>query len=270
MNATISRSLTAAGCLAVLLTTACRPAAPEAPMTSIPTVTEAQWQAAAARRVIFAHQSVGRDLLDGLRSLDGGSRLAIAETRAPGPGPGLFHFPVGRNGDPFGKVGDFAAAVDAAAPVDIALVKLCYVDLPAAIDPLAVARAYGDTLDALAARHPTTTFVAVTMPLTTVQEGRRAFVKKLLGRAPTGLAENARRQAFNDVLRSRSRPDRPLFDLAAVEAAGRTARHHGREIQYLDPALTSDGAHLNDEGARRAAAALVAFLAGLEVAPATP
>ncbi|MBK8167028.1 MAG: hypothetical protein IPK64_13895 [bacterium] len=235
-------------------------------MTGIATVTEAQWQAVAARRVIFAHQSVGRNILEGLRALDGGSRLAIAETRSPTTGPGIFHFAVGRNGDPLGKVSDFASAIDTGAAGDIALLKLCYVDFSHGADPLAVAQAYGDTLDNLAARHPAMTFVAVTVPLTTVQGGAKAFVKKLLGREPTGFTENARRQVFNDALRSRSHSGRPLFDLATIEAGDCRSSYGGQSIQYLDPDLTSDGGHLNEQGARRAAAALVAFLADLDAA----
>lgn len=236
-------------------------------MPDIPQVTATQWESASTRRVLLAHQSVGRNILDGLRALDDNSRLALTESRTPAPGPGLTHFAVGRNGEPFEKLRDFAATVDAAGPLDIALLKLCYIDFDYGADPLAVAQAYGDTLDALAVRHPATTFVAVTVPLTTVQGGAKAFVKRLLGRVPSGLAENARRQVFNDALRARKGPSRPLFDLAALESAGLTRSHEGREVQCLDPSLTSDGGHLNDKGSRLAAAALVGFIADLEPAP---
>ena len=270
MKTSISPGLALAGGLLVLLLPGCRPGTQGGTMPAITEPTEAQWRTVASRRVIFAHQSVGRNILDGLGSLGGAGGLAVSESRAPAPGPGLTHFAIGRNGEPLEKVRDFAAAVDAAAPVDIALVKLCYIDFSYGADPSAVARAYGDTLDALAARHPMTAFVAVTVPLTTVQGGPKALVKKLLGREPAGLAENARRQAFNDALRARSGPGRPLFDLAGLESAGCTVSHGGRSIQCLAPGLTSDGGHLNDHGARLVASALVGFLADLDLPAGTP
>lgn len=266
MTPPISRNLALAACLVAMVATACRSGTQGEAMPNTPEVSAAQWQAAAARRVLLAHQSVGRNILDGLRALDAGSSIRVTESRSPAAGPGLTHFAVGRNGEPLEKVRDFAAAVDAADSLDVAMLKLCYIDFSYGADPAAVAGAYLDTLDALAARHPSTAFVAVTVPLTTVQEGPKALVKKMLGRAPAGLAENAQRQVFNDALRARSGPGRPLFDLAALESAGRTHALDGRAIQCLDPALTSDGGHLNDKGSRLAAAALVGFLAGIEPA----
>jgi len=229
-------------------------------------VTAAEWQAVAGLRVVFGHQSVGRNLLDGLRSLAAEAQvpLAVTESRSPTGAAGLTHFAVGANGDPLGKIRDFAAVVDSAGAdvADIALMKLCYIDFSGGADPGQVAAAYCDTLDALAARHPRTRFVAVTVPLTTVQTGPKALVKRVLGRIPDGYAENARRQIFNDVLRARD-GGRHLFDLAALEAEPTGRRHEDRDIQCLDPKLTSDGGHLNDAGARRVAAQFVRFLAGL-------
>ena len=238
-------------------------------MKAVPVVTASQWQTVAARRVVFGHQSVGNNILAGLRSLAAGDdvSLPITETREPGVVPGISHFAVGRNGDPLGKVRDFAAVIDSGAAAEIALFKLCYIDFSGDTDPLQVAAAYGDTLDALRSRHPATTFVAVTVPLTTVQGGPKALVKRMLGRVPDGYAENARRQAFNDALRARQDRNGHLFDLAAIEAGTRSLRHDGREIQCLDPSLTNDGGHLNDQGARLVAASLVGFLAGLDGSP---
>jgi hypothetical protein len=256
----------AAGLLAALFAAACQQGRQENGMTTAPVVTASQWQTVAARRVVFGHQSVGNNILAGLRSLAAGDdvSLPITETREPGVAPGISHFAVGRNGDPLGKVRDFAAVIDGGAAADIALFKLCYIDFSGDTDPLQVAAAYGDTLVALRGRHPGTTFVAVTVPLTTVQDGPKALVKRMLGRLPDGYAENARRQAFNDALRARQDRSGHLFDLAAIEAGTRSLRHDGREIQCLDPSLTNDGGHLNDQGARLVAASLVGFLAGLD------
>lgn len=250
----------------LLATAACGREAKEVRMAPEATVTAAEWQALAGMRVVFGHQSVGRNILGGLQALAAGAPapLAITESRAPAGAAGITHFAVGANGDPLGKIRDFAAVIDGAGAdcADVALVKLCYIDFSGDADPQQVAAAYCDTLDALARRHPHTRFVAVTVPLTTVQAGPKAVVKRLLGRVPDGYAENARRQVFNDFLRARD-GGRHLFDLAALEAEPASRRHEDRDIQCLDPALTSDGGHLNDAGARRVAAQLVRFLAGL-------
>lgn len=236
-------------------------------MATIPPVTPAQWQAVAGQRILFGHQSVGRNILDGVRALAGqaGVALPIQESRGPAVAPGLTHFAVGSNGDPLAKINDFAAVVDAGAAADVALMKLCYIDFSGSADPAKVAAAYCDTLDALRARHPQTAFVAVTVPLTTVQGGPKALVKRMLGRTPDGQAENLRRHAFNEALRARNGAGR-LFDLAALEARG----GQGGPAPCLDPALTNDGGHLNDQGARLVAAEFVGFLAGLHRTPETP
>jgi len=240
----------------------------EGAMTGAERVTAAEWDTLAARRVLFGHQSVGVNILNGVQALaaDAGAPLAVKEERSPGGVPGIAHFKVGRNGDPLGKIADFAAAVEAGAdrPADIALMKLCYVDISPETDVRQLAERYGGTLDRLAAQFPRTTFVAVTAPLTAVQSGLKARVKRLLGRAPDGVAANARRTEFNALLRARFGPQGRLFDLARCESATAGAeRFQGRPVETLDPALTSDGGHLNELGARRVAAQFVKFLAAL-------
>jgi hypothetical protein len=244
--------------LAVTLACAggCHPVENVMPIDTPPTAD--QWKTFAARRIVFGHQSVGRNILDGVTTLAAGAGidLPITETRDGAPAPGIAHFGVGANGDPLGKIRDFAAVMDgpAAAGADIALMKLCYIDFSDSADPAAVAAAYGDTLAHLQQRHPATVFVAVTTPLTTVQSGPKALVKKMLGRAPAGQVENTRREAFNAVLRARFGAEGRLFDLAALESGGGAS---------LNPALTYDGGHLNETGARLVAERFVAFLAGL-------
>lgn len=256
-------------CMATALAAACRTDGRGDGMSTAPTVSARQWEAVAARRIVFGHQSVGSNILDGVRALaaDSGVNLPITESRGPASAPGLTHFLVGRNGDPLGKIRDFSAVIDGGANGDIALLKLCYIDLGAGDEPRQLAATYCDTLDALAGRHPRTRFVAVTVPLTTVQGGPKALVKRLLGRIPDGWQENALRHAFNEALRVRYADGGRLFDLAALEAAPRPRSRDGRPVPALDPSLTDDGGHLNAAGARRVAAALIGFLAEVATEP---
>lgn len=228
----------------------------------------------ADKRIVFAHQSVGNDILEGVRSLASrqGSTLNITEERsAPADWKGIAHFKVGLNGDPQGKIADFADAMGSNAfpAADVAIFKLCYIDFDdSAADPAKLAKSYGDTLERLQAQFPATRFVASTAPLTTIQTGPKAWVKKLLGRTPSGYEENFRRHVFNEQLRSRFGSDR-LFDIAKLEASGggnhspTVFEFKSQRIEALDPALTYDGGHLDDAGKAAVAAQFVKFIAGL-------
>ena len=232
-------------------------------------VSKADIAAAAAKRVIFAHQSVGKDILDGARALaaEAGVPLTVVETReAPAATSGIFHFNVGSNGVPLGKLEDYRKTMSQAqlAGVDVALLKLCYIDFDTSTDAAQLAAAYERTIEDLQQRHPRTVFAAVTAPLTTIQTGPKAWVKHLLGRTPAGYGENAARDRFNAILRRRF--DRAhLFDIASIEAnGGRGAarfEYEGHQLGALDPGLTSDGGHLNDAGKRAVGSAFVRFLA---------
>lgn len=224
---------------------------------------------AAGKRVIFAHQSVGNDILDGARALaaDAGVPLNVIESReVPSDANGIFHFKVGTNGVPLGKLEEFRNTLSEAqlADVDVAVVKLCYIDFDRSTDAAQLATTYVQTIDELQQRHPQTVFAAMTAPLTTIQTGPKAWIKRLLGKTPAGYVENAKREQFNAVLRQRFDESR-LFDVARVEARGgreaATFDYEGRQLDALDPGLTSDGGHLNDEGKRVVGSAFVKFLA---------
>jgi hypothetical protein len=225
-----------------------------------------------AQRIFFGHQSVGKNLLDGLAELGAadGARLRIVETRDPAalvPGV-LAHAYIGANGDPLGKLADFEKALDAgmAGSADVALMKFCYVDFTATTDASALFRRYQAVLAGLQRRHPTTRFVHVTVPLTTVQSGKKAMLKKLLGRPLDGVAENARREEYNALLRSTYRGVEPIFDLALAESTwpdGRaeTALLDGKPVPALVPAYTDDGGHLLPAARQRIAQQLAGVLA---------
>lgn len=224
-----------------------------------------------SRRVLFAHQSVGAGIVAGLERLSAGAGATLRIVELPGAlAAGTFgHAFVGRNGEPLRKLAGFEQllAEQAAHAPDIALLKFCYVDFHDGTDVAALFSAYQATFRDLERRYPHTTFVHVTVPLTTVQAGVKGAVKSLLGRAPSGFLENARREEFNALLRGAYR-DRALFDLARLEATspdGRTitSTWRGRTVLALDPSSTRDGTHPALETSVRIARALVAQLAAL-------
>src|SRR5215471_601628 len=86
------------------------------------------------RRVFFGHQSVGMNLLDGVRELAERAPAAgirVVETGPVGLAPGtLAHAFLPENGDPMLKLKNFETALAAGGPhaADVAILKFCYVD----------------------------------------------------------------------------------------------------------------------------------------------
>ena len=227
-------------------------------------VTKAEIEAVSKRRVVFAHQSVGENILDGVRALakEHGVRLSIVEgRRTDGSEPGIFHFKVGANGDPSGKINDYVKTLDATpfSKADVALVKLCYVDFNSQSDATAIAKSYASAIKKLQASYPSTRFVAVTAPLTAIPGGAKVWVKKMMGRTPPDLVDNSKRKEFNDYLRAQFDKNH-LFDIAKLEAETATA-DDGKPIEAMRRELTDDGGHLNAEGQRMVGAAFLKILA---------
>ena len=252
----------------VLMTLAAIPAV----ATAAPATLAGQLQAVAERRIFFGHQSVGKNLLDGVEELarEAGVPLRVQEGGALG-GPGVAHAYLGENQRPSSKIEAFERAVDGdAAGAEIAFFKFCYVDVDASTDAQALFRRYQGALEALRERHPRIAWVHVTVPLTVTQAGVKASLKALLGKAPWGERENMRREAFNALLREAYGGKEPLFDLARVEStrddgSAQTFERDGRRHPALVPEYTDDGEHLNARGRRRAARALVEVLASIPV-----
>ena len=245
--------------------------APEVAAPSFDSITPAQWQALAARRMYFGHQSVGGNIMDGVREVLAARpdiRLAVVETAtldSTGT-PGLYHARIGRNGDPASKARQFAAIADTGAPA-VGMLKYCYVDVDGRSDPDALFREYQAAMQQVRQRHPGLVLVHVTMPLTTLEGRKDWLMGKLRGRA-TKRDLNIIRNRYNALLRQAYAGKEPVFDLARLESTrpdgSRSFFRRGADtIYYLAPELTTDGGHLNDEGRRRAAREMLALLAAL-------
>lgn len=229
----------------------------------------------AEKRIFFGHQSVGENILAGLSDLareDPTLPLRLVTLDEAGLQPGGFfsHAHLGSNGDPAGKTNDFARLLDErlAGRLDVAFHKYCFVDVTASADVRSLFQHYESVMGRLRANHPGVTFVHVTVPLMRVQSGPKAIVKKAIGRAPAGYADNFRREEFNALIRGKYAGREPVFDLAAIESMTMDGRPveisfggvRGRGL--LEP-YTADGGHLNALGRRLVAHHLVAFLAAL-------
>lgn len=232
-------------------------------------VSKEELEAFSQQSILFAHQSVGREIIAGVRDLAAqhGVTINVHETRTLAPQlPGIHHFRVGKNRNPALKIDDYISvwSENSAASPDIAMLKLCYIDISRETDGKKLAHDYATALENLQARFPNTKFIAVTAPLTTIQTGPKAWFTKVFGKQPEGYEENAQRQEFNSVLRKRYGKDQ-LFDIAAIESTNGTRRTtfvwRDQAIEMLRPDFTYDGGHLNEHGRQAVAAALVKLIA---------
>lgn len=212
--------------------------------------------------VLFGHQSVGQNILDGIAEL---AHTGVAVPRVlvdlnqptdAAPGVTLAHFRVGKNGAPLTKIHDFERTVmgDAGRRAQAALFKFCYVDLRDANQVAPLFEAYLQMTERLQRERPDLVLAHVTMPLRSVPTGIVATARRLLGQRHPQSAANAARHAFNELLRERCGSVAPLFDLAAIESGGRDA------APRLLPLYTDDGGHLNRQGRQVVAERFVDFL----------
>ncbi|HEY8210722.1 MAG TPA: hypothetical protein VIG99_24730 [Myxococcaceae bacterium] len=233
-----------------------------------------QFEQISRRRIVFGHQSVGENLLQGLADLssEAGVPLRVVESEAPEAleQPGLVHRKIGKNEQPETKIAHFTTLLEGGLGqrAEIALYKLCYVDFGPDRDAARLFAGYRAAHQALRARFPATTFVHVTVPLTVVQRGLTGWVKNTFGGGAWGERENVLRHQFNQLLRAEYEGKEPIFDLARAESTGEdgaesTFERGGARYPALVPAYSDDGQHLNAAGRRRAALALISTLAGI-------
>lgn len=237
-----------------------------------PRATGEDLQEVADTRVFFGHQSVGYNILDALPSVFDREAVPappVVESREAPEGPEIVHTRIGRNGDPLGKIAEFDQIMRGgmADAVDVAVLKLCYVDLRKGQgDVEEVFRAYRDTFSALARDYPDTAFVAATAPLTT-ERGPLGKVRAALGRGDRlGPEHNAVRERFNALMRAEYDEPGTLFDIASIQSTDangdRIAYERDGDTYFaMDKAYAKDPGHLNSQGGAVAASALVAVLA---------
>jgi hypothetical protein len=242
---------------------------------AIAAVPSEKWRELAAQRIFFAHKSVGYNIVEGLKDLVNanpqiGLKLAETRTAADLATPLLAHASNGLNGDPAGKILEFRKAIEGGLgdKLDIAFVKLCWADFTPSTDVHKLFEEYRAAMEGLNASYPDLTVVHFTVPLTVVQSGAKALVKRVLGRPVFGYEENIARNQFNELVLREYEGKEPVFDLAAWESTMPDGRRReyiadGRAYPELIPEFTPDSGHLNEQGRRWVAAQLLAFLASL-------
>jgi lysophospholipase L1-like esterase len=228
----------------------------------------------ADKRIYFGHQSVGYNILDGVKDVireDPRVRLNIIETADPAvfDSPVLGHSRIGKNMDPVSKYEAFKGYLDngIGKKTDIAFMKLCYLDVSAETDVAVIFKQYKQVMKYLQEAYPGTVFVHITAPLLSTDTGIKGRVKRWIGRNDATEYANYNRNRFNDLLEE-YRGREPIFDLARIESTMPDKRrqvftYKGNRYYTMNPAYTTDGGHLNAEGRKVVARELLALLATL-------
>ena len=128
--------------------------------------------------------------------------------------------------------------------------------------------AYKDAMSRLSKAYPKTIIIHSTIPLTTLQTGIKATIKKIIGRSPYGVDENIKRFEFNELLKKEFNKTY-IFDIAGVEStrpdgSKETFSKDNNTYPSLVPEYTADSGHLNKTGRGKAAEQLLLLLVNLD------
>ena len=246
--------------------------------TALPSLNDipaSAWDALSQKRVYFGHRSVGFNIIDGIQDVmrqNPRIQLRIVETDdlRDISGPVFAHSKIGQNKHPNSKIESFATNMESGIgdKVDIAFLKFCYADVSADSDVTSVFGNYKAALARLKAKYPRTTFVHCTVPLRSMDMGKKARLKRVLGISVPADRDNIKRTQFNEMLRAEYQAKAPIFDVAAAEATAPdgkrvTLAKGGQTFAAMVPAYTYDGGHLSELGRRTLAEQLLVVLANV-------
>ena len=217
-------------------------------------------------KILFGHQSVGGNLLEGVKQQGTVTVMPLAPGAPPLGGLVLAETLVGRNVDPESKLKDFERLVsEHAGSLDGAMFKLCYIDFNQGTDVPALFDKYTSMMDRLAQAHPKLLIAHITTPLTIVQSGPKAWLKSVFGKARWGYVENQKRAEWNALLKKRYASKAPIFDLADLESRtddGDPVSYEvdGKRFPMLFAGYTDDGGHLNEKAKKKIGQKLTEFV----------
>jgi hypothetical protein len=190
------------------------------------------------KKIFFGHQSVGDDILKGLKIISGqDGRFTFNIIERPKPFEFdygiLVHSRCGSNTNPESKIQDFYNKIDTKlkGKIDVALVKFCYVDFSWYMDVKDLFGKYKKAIGSLKKKYPKISFIHVTVPLRAADE-----------------RTNVRRHEYNELIRKNYSAKDIVFDLAKIEShtpeGGKIYfNYQGKNYPKLYDQYTKDGGH---------------------------
>ena len=209
------------------------------------------------KRIFFAHQSVGNNIVEGLSLFTAGHNLPsfnISDQLSPS-GPLFYHKLIGQNTKPQSKLDDLLSFMHAhnTAAFDFVIFKLCYIDVDNKCDINTLYTSYNQCFEQLENEFSDTVFIHCTVPVKTEPQGIVNWTRKKLGNISHISYSNMARFKFNQLLRKKYSDNNRLFDIARLESTSLDGKHkssktNGVKYDFLLPEYTYDGGHLNTQG----------------------
>lgn len=237
---------------------------------TIDEVPEEVWGKVSKLRILFAHQSVGENILDGVAEIMKAYptiKLNIVETLDTSKYPeGVFaHFRAGENLKPISKMEHFAEVVTNKENknLDIAFLKLCYVDLDGKANLREIFEKYKATVGQLENQ---VKLIHFTAPLTTMETSWKTRLKSLLGKKDIWeYADNIVRNDYNKMILQEYQA-KNLVDIAEIESTYDNGKREvfnaqGKTYFAMIKGYTYDHGHLNEIGRKKVAEELLLSLA---------
>lgn len=223
-------------------------------------------------KIYFGHQSVGFNILDGVKDIDDGkfNIVEISENFNFNKS-GFYHSRIGSNGGPISKIDNFYENVmnGGGETADVVFLKLCYVDINAETDVEAVFNHYVKVMTELAEKYPKLKIVHFTVPLIVNESTWKTKIKSAIKKSVIWEYEgNKKRNQYNEMIKQYYDGKEPVFDIAKFESTRpdnteSTFEYGGKTYLELNDQYSSDGGHLNETGRKWIAAHLLSFLTDL-------
>lgn len=222
-------------------------------------------------KIIFAHQSVGKNIIDGINYItqELGEKLPIEslEPSSLGDKNYFVEFMPGKNEYPKTKIDGFVEQIGKLNKKyipEVALMKLCYIDIKPDTDVNDIFKYYQKKIEKLKEENPDIMIVHLTVPLVSRSTSIKAKVKRLLGMLPWQERSNIKRHEFN-VLINDSFHKNSIFDIARIESTHEDGSREefmkdGKIYYGMSPEYTTDGGHLNKLGKHVVALEMISFL----------
>ena len=246
---------------------------------SILNVPKEQLEKLKSKKLLFGHQSVGNNIIDGIKKLmekNTELQLNIKEANSPDvfSQPLFGHFSVGKNMDPKSKCDSFKEIMDSGVgeKVDTAFFKLCFVDIHENTNLKEIFDYYVNTMEYLKSKYPKVTFIHITTPLTAIPNDPKtkikSLLKKILKKPDWVYTAIVQRNEYNNFILSKYQGKEPIFDLASTESTWPDGHRqsftcNGKNYYSLVPIYTYDEGHLNNLGQIIAAKELIKLLCEL-------
>ena len=157
--------------------------------TEIDKVSKEAWKKLSEKKIFFGHKSVGNNIIDGINTIINENKkipLKVIETDdISSYSNGVFaHYKLGENSFPKSKFESFFNVLNNPSnkDIDIAFVKLCFVDIKIDTDVNEIFEHYKKTITEIKTKFPNVVIVHFTVPLSTLRVTWKTKIKESNGK----------------------------------------------------------------------------------------